>query len=244
MGLSLVNDLAAIEAVLQHQVERAPRERLAAPEATRGARPGFALDPPGFEFVLQQPDRAEFGIAAKDGANDFGLAVDNDELAVLRPIAERRHAAHPHPFLFRGGDLVADALADDLALELRKGQQDVQGQAPHRGRRVELLRDRNERRAPRVKDLDDLGKIGERAGQPVDLVDDHGVDPPRREVGEQLLQSGPIHRRAGEPAVIISRGRHTQPSCRWLLMKASQASRCACSELNSCSSPSSDDLRV
>jgi hypothetical protein len=30
----------------------------------------------------------------------------------------------------------------------------------------------------------------------------------------------------------------------WLLMKASHASRCACSELNSCSSPSSDDLRV
>jgi hypothetical protein len=29
-----------------------------------------------------------------------------------------------------------------------------------------------------------------------------------------------------------------------LLMKASHASRCACSELNSCSSPSSDDLRV
>ena len=27
-------------------------------------------------------------------------------------------------------------------------------------------------------------------------------------------------------------------------MKASQASRCACSELNSCSSPSSEDLRV
>src|SRR5580704_7877071 len=34
----------------------------------------------------------------------------------------------------------------------------------------------------------------------------------------------------------------TQPSCRWLSMKASQASRCARSELNSCSSPSSDDF--
>src|SRR2546421_4699050 len=67
------------------------------------------------------------------------------------------------------------------------------------------LRDRNERCAPGIEDLDDLGKIGERSGQPVDLVDDHDVDPPRREVGEQLLQSGPIHRRAGEPAVIISR---------------------------------------
>jgi len=64
----------------------------------------------------------------------------------------------------------------------------------------------NKRRAPRVEDLDDLGKIGERAGQPVDLVDDHGIDPPRRDVGEQLLQRRPLHRRAGEPAVVISLG--------------------------------------
>jgi hypothetical protein len=63
--------------------------------------------------------------------------------------------------LLRGGDLVADALADDLALKLREGQQDVEGQAPHRGRRVELLRHRNEGRAPGVEDLDDLGKIGD-----------------------------------------------------------------------------------
>src|SRR5690348_6356199 len=50
-----------------------------------------------------------------------------------------------------------------------------------------------------------MGKIGERAGQPVDLVDDDGIDPPRRDVREQLVQSGPVHRRAGEPAVIIRR---------------------------------------
>src|SRR5262249_32777038 len=48
-------------------------------------------------------------------------------------------------------------------------------------------------------------KIGERAGQPVDLVDDHGVDPPCRDVGKQTLQSGTIDRSAGEPAVIIAR---------------------------------------
>src|SRR5215510_1918662 len=73
-----------------------------------------------------------------------------------------RHTAHPHPFLLRGGDLVADALADNLALELREGQQNIEGQAPHRGRRVELLRHRTERCAPGIEDLDDLGKIGER----------------------------------------------------------------------------------
>ena len=97
MGLSLVNDLAAIGAVPQHQVERPARERLAADAATRSARPGPGCDPPGFELLLQQPDRAEFGIAAEDRAYEFGLAVDDDELAVLRPIPKRWHSAHPHP---------------------------------------------------------------------------------------------------------------------------------------------------
>src|SRR4029077_13532078 len=93
------------------------------------ARPELAPDAAGVEIVLQQPDRAEFGIATKDEAHGFRLAFDDDELAVLCPIPERWHAAHPHPFLLRGGDLVADALADDLALELREGQQNVEGQA-------------------------------------------------------------------------------------------------------------------
>src|SRR5580692_10135470 len=48
---------------------------------------------------------------------------------------------------------------------------------------------RYEGRALGIEDLDDFGKIGERAGQPIDLVDDHRVDPPRRDVLKQLLQS-------------------------------------------------------
>src|ERR1035437_10834535 len=35
-----------------------------------------------------------------------------------------------------------------------------------------------------------------------------------------------------------------QPSPVWLLINASHASRCACRELKSCSSPSSEELRV
>src|SRR6202045_4888862 len=140
MELALVNDLAEIGAVLQHQVECAARDRLAADEAPRSARPRLTLDPARFELRLQQADRTEFGIAAENQANGIRLAIDHDELVVLRSIPERRHATHPQPLLLRGGDLVADALADDLALELREGQQNVEGQAPHRGRRVELLR--------------------------------------------------------------------------------------------------------
>src|SRR6266436_8972712 len=102
MGLFPVNDLAAIDAVLQHQVERAASEWFPTRDAARGARPQLALDAPGFQLVLQQPDRAEFGIAAKNETHDLRLAVDDDELAVLRLITERRHPAHPHPLLLRG----------------------------------------------------------------------------------------------------------------------------------------------
>src|SRR6201993_70894 len=206
MGLSLVNDLAEIGAVPQHQVERAAREWLTAEEAAGSARPRFALDAAGVELLLHQPDRAEFGIAAEDRAHDLRLAVDDNEFAILYPIPERRRATHPHPLPFRGGDLVADALADDLALELRKRQKYIERQAPHRARRIELLRHRNEGGAPLIEDLDDLGKIGERAGQPVDLVDDDGIDPTRRNLGKQSLQSRSIDRRAGEPAIVVSLG--------------------------------------
>src|SRR5438034_11026319 len=89
MGLALVDDLAAIDPVLQHQIERAAREWLAAAPATRCARPQPAVDAAGVELVLQQPDRAEFGIAAKNEAHGFRLALDDDQLAVLCPIPER-----------------------------------------------------------------------------------------------------------------------------------------------------------
>src|SRR5215831_17695855 len=51
---------------------------------------------------------------------------------------------------------------------------------------------------------DTFGKISQRAGQPVDLVDDDSIDPSCRDVGERLLQSGPVHRRAREPAIVIT----------------------------------------
>src|ERR1700693_5274435 len=105
------------------------------------------------------------------------------ELAVPPLVSERRHPAHPHALLLRGGDLVADALAGDLALELREGEQHIQGQPPHRSRGVELLRGRDEGNALLVEDLDDLGEVGQRAGQPVNLVADDGIDLPRTDVG-------------------------------------------------------------
>src|SRR4029077_1043878 len=55
-----------------------------------------------------------------------------------------------------------------------------------------------------IEDLDQPGKIGERAGEPVDLVDDHDVDAAGCNVGEQALQRRPLDVAAREPAIVIA----------------------------------------
>ncbi len=65
-------------------------------------------------------------------------------------VAERDQTTHPHSLLLGGGDLVADPLARHLALELGEGQQDIERQASHRARGIELLGNRDERH-PRVR---------------------------------------------------------------------------------------------
>ena len=47
-------------------------------------------------------------------------------------------------------------------------------------------------------------EIGERSRQPVDLVDDHDVDPARSDIGDQVFQGGPLQIAAREPTVVIA----------------------------------------
>jgi hypothetical protein len=95
------------------------------------------LDANGASFVSvtqQFNTTTSMGRLTLNIAYDFRLALNHNKLAVLRPVAERRDAAHPHSFLLRGGDLVADALADDLTLELRKRQQNFFAVMPNSAR--------------------------------------------------------------------------------------------------------------
>ena len=109
------------------------------------------------------------------------------ERAVLDPIAERDHPAHPQALFLRSGDLVADPLARDLAFELGEGEQHVEGQPAHAGGCIEGLRHRNERDAAGVEQLDQLGEVGQGAGEPVHLIDHDHVDPACVDGLEQLL---------------------------------------------------------
>src|SRR3984957_15742800 len=55
----------------------------------------------------------------------------------------------------------------------------------------------------RIEEFDQLGEVGERAGQPVDLVDDDHIDPVSANIVQQPLEGWPLHRTAGVAAVVV-----------------------------------------
>ncbi len=62
-----------------------------------------------------------------------------------------------------------------------------------------------------VEHVDQLGEVGERACQPVDLVDHDQVDAPGTDVVEQALQGRTQHRAAGDAAIVVE-GRQGAPA--------------------------------
>ena len=107
------------------------------------------------------------------------------------------------PLRRRGGELVADPLADHLALELGEAEQDVERQPAHAGGGVELLGDRDEGHLVPLERLDQLGEVHQRAAEPVDLVDDDDVDQPGLDVAQQALQRRPLQRAARDAAIVV-----------------------------------------
>jgi hypothetical protein len=75
----------------------------------------------------------------EDGSDCLSLRSIDRDFPVLGVVAKWRHSTDPEALAFGSGDLVSDPLGSNLAFELGKGQQDVQDQPPHRGRRIELL---------------------------------------------------------------------------------------------------------
>ena len=82
---------------------------------------------------------------------------------------------------------IPDPLGRDLALELGKGQQNVQRQTAHRRGGIESLSDRDEGTAGGIEALDQLGEVGKGSGETVDLVDHDHLHVPRVDVGQKTL---------------------------------------------------------
>jgi len=55
-----------------------------------------------------------------------------------------------------------------------------------------------------VENVDDLDEVGQRPGQPVNLVDDHHIDLTRAHIRQESLESRPFHGGARETPVVIN----------------------------------------
>ena len=89
------------------------------------------------------PSRSSYSITGEitphDVADCLGLFGHDDELAILDVVAERQWTTHPHTASLRCGDLVANALSGNFALELGKREQHVEREPSHRTGGVERL---------------------------------------------------------------------------------------------------------
>ena len=111
---------------------RPARKPLAAIGAPIRRRAAFADDARGGEIIPQGAHRLEFEIAPKDVAHGRRFRFVDGEFAFLDVVAERGQSAHPHALFLGRGDLVADSLSRDLALELGEGQQHVERETVRR----------------------------------------------------------------------------------------------------------------
>ena len=118
IGRALVHRLAEVDAVVEDLVDRALVDRLARPVLAVLRRPRFRRVAGAAQLLRQLRRRADAQEPLEDQPDELGLLLVHDQLAVAHVVAERRRAAHPHALAARGGELVADALADHLALEL------------------------------------------------------------------------------------------------------------------------------
>jgi hypothetical protein len=129
MDAPLVTDASGIERVAEDLMDVPAREGAASGFLSRhGPGAGAAAPPP--EFGMDEPDGAELAVEREDLPHDCGLVRARLQRPALGIVAEGHDAAHPEPLALGGGDLVADALGRDLALELGEAQEHVQRQPP------------------------------------------------------------------------------------------------------------------
>jgi len=172
-----MRNFSEIDPIAEDLVQSAPRVYCSSRLPVCAANSNLASDSSLVEVRLQLSDTAKFKIQLEDLANLLGLSFIDEQPALFQVITEWNLATHPHAFSFRSGDLVPNALTGDFPFKLGEGKQDIQRQPTHRGSRIELLGDGDKADTACIECLDDLGKVGQAAGEAVYLIYDNCVDP-------------------------------------------------------------------
>ena len=188
---------------MQHAVDGAFVVELTGPHGARLRRPRLVAPATRPRLLHDLQDRAQLDETTEDRPDLFGLPLIHHKPAIHDVVPQRADAVHPQALLLAGGELVADALGGQLALELREREEDVQHHPSHRVRGIDLLCDGHEGRAVFLEDLDQLSEVEQRSRQAINLVDHDDVDLACADIVHEALQGGTQQRAAGEAAVVV-----------------------------------------
>ena len=118
MQHALVKCLSDIYGIAQEMVEGATGEHRTSAWFSAGRDSPFASYPCVPQFLMQRGNALEFDIAREDMPNRLCFLAIDDKLAVDVVVPQGDDATHPHAFLLRGGDFVADTFACDFPFKL------------------------------------------------------------------------------------------------------------------------------
>ena len=162
---SFVGDLAKEETILEQPVQCRPCPAIATCWL-------FAFFPEDFGAVSLTVDHTTgfsegFGLGKEfvEVANLFRLLFIDHQLAVFNVIAESCPSAHPHTLLLGESELVPNPPTGHLPFKLGKGEQDIEGQAPHASGGIELLGYCDKGGVVLIEEFDQFGKVCQRAGE-------------------------------------------------------------------------------
>src|SRR5262245_19897940 len=105
-----------IDRVAEHVVEM-PAAEGSAIAILPCPRSGSARPPAAIDLLLHLPHSSVLEVQPEQSPHGFRFLLLDPERPTVRLIAERDKASHPHALLLRRGDLVADTLPRDFALE-------------------------------------------------------------------------------------------------------------------------------
>ena len=203
----LVANQAGVQGIGQQRIDRAFIEGFSTARKAAFRLPLF-VQPTTLVDVLDDREQGpEFLVEREDTSDPDRFFGIDDQLGAcagsIDIVAKDRDTTGPFPFSALGSDFVADPLADDLSLELGKGQQDIQRQPAHRVGRVELLGYRDEGNTVFIERFHDPGEVHERAAKSIDFVDHHAIDLSAFDVFEESIESRSIEATARETTVVV-----------------------------------------
>ncbi|MCM4078222.1 hypothetical protein LXN57_11665 [Actinoplanes sp. TRM88002] len=134
------------------------------------------------------------GVEVEDGADGGGLDRVGDEFVEpsVDGVAEGPGAAGPQSFggfAFHSGD---DAVDDGFAFELGEHAEHLDQHPADRGGGVERLGRRPEDDLGVGEFVEQAGQVAQAAGEPVDAVDQQGVEHPGPSSAQGLLEFGTV----------------------------------------------------